>query len=209
MSRFLKYINESIDKLDIPSEQVVNLIKQNCSQYLKECNYGKYMLTRKMHIISDIPQLIVPLKDRKPRDTHPDIQIALDDAFEKKFGIRLRSESTFCVLNNRSDRGLYGETFIIFPYNNYKLFYNPYINDLFLAVPGKDETKEYIDKFKQNNGINKLVNDYKQIKLSVIGKEFGKWKTGHEIMLICSKYIALPIYEKETINILDMLNIYF
>jgi hypothetical protein len=62
--------------------------------------------------------------DRKPKDTPLEMHQLLDKQFQKRFGIKARSNSLFCYFRNINsylrDRSGYGVPYYIFPIGNFK-----------------------------------------------------------------------------------------
>lgn len=75
--------------------------------------------------------------DRRPKDTDIDVQIAIDDKFEQKFGYRLRSEGIFTT-KSTSTSEQYGWPYIFFPIGDFDFFYSDTITDLFNDIESND-----------------------------------------------------------------------
>lgn len=71
--------------------------------------------------------------DRDPKDTNKFIHDDVNDIFEKKFNIRLRSDSVFATKHLGSTEG-YGSSYIFFPIGDFKFFYSKYYADLYSEI---------------------------------------------------------------------------
>jgi len=214
--KFYKYLNEnqSIDEF-------FDIFKKKCQPFIKDArrqlNEGTYYFSgRKRYdnwFISNIR------KDRNPTDTPENIHNLLDDAFQKKFGIRLRSNSIFLTFDTSTAES-YGDLYVIFPVGKYEMYYNNNIDDLYMDLGFiYDNLKnEYIENndlsgfeyrtikdshFKRFRDIKKRFPDYynhimkemyKYIENELVNdyeKGLPKYTIDSEIMLYGKKYLAL------------------
>ena len=124
--RLLDFINEQ--NKEIPFDT----IERDCSKYINDLKKigkpsslllsgrksGKKFIERKVR------------KNRRPKDTPEFIHDWLDERFEDLFGIKLRSNSVF-VSSEYSIATDYGKSYIIFPIDNYSIYWSEKITDLY------------------------------------------------------------------------------
>ncbi len=213
--RFYNYLNEK----DLDLKYIAQLLYKNCMPYLKDINFSKnfpflYSGRKK----SKIWFKGRVRKDRKPKDTPKEIHNMLDNAFQKKFGIKARSQSLFTsfYINQTTP---YGNSYIIFPIGNYEILWNPKIIDLtdklgnysykkfkkgliqaYYEIEDEKEKAEWFSYIKEI--IEKeIVPEYKKGNL----KQASKYKS--EIMLICNEYYAIySVLEAELRLIIEEIN---
>jgi hypothetical protein len=126
-------------------------------------------------------------KDRAPRNMPLDIHRRADKWFEAKFGIKYRSQSLFLSGSFSVSRGYASsdnDVFRILPLDSYKFCWSPKYFDLLGYLPSGTglSVEEYLEK-----------GDYQET-----GLDDAK-KSGHEVMLYCDEYIAVP-YSAQNIN---------
>jgi len=144
--------------------KVVNFIKTNCSDILKLYQRsGQYLY----HGFKEKHQLLFlgnPRTDRKPRNSEPKFQEAIDNHLKDAGFKALRSNSIFCVpLRRRSS--YYGSPYIIFPLNGFNYtwsdkFFDIYVCDKDIEIYLPFDAKTFIKNvgFKNNEGIEKALN---------------------------------------------------
>ncbi|MFM7987706.1 MAG: hypothetical protein ACKPKO_51170, partial [Candidatus Fonsibacter sp.] len=116
---------ESIDT-EINFDKIVEVLSTECSEFLEllekwsiEGLYRGHKLWDKGNIVDGFWK-IKPFEKRLPRDTKASISKLLDEEFDKKFGIPLRSKGIFASkdLSIASDYGRFkNEAFLFFPKN--------------------------------------------------------------------------------------------
>lgn len=200
MSRFIEYLNENDEYVDL-----LGKLEKDCSQYLSDVRRlkGGILLSGRKNKSSWFQRDI--RKNRKPLDTPIEIHNMIDDVFEKKMGIRLRSNSLFCV----ADRLLaesYGDVFAILPMGKYASWYNEEIRDLF-AYFGRHNIKKQLGIEASGGGapkvnkelVWKLKNEYgfKDKFLNLLKSVINNYKQGFpkdnsvEIMVTGNSYYAV------------------
>lgn len=214
--RLYKYLNENKSM-----DEFFDIFKKECQPFIKDArkqlNEGTYYFSGRKRYDEWFIRGI--RKNRKPTDTPENIHNLLDDAFQKKFGIRLRSNSIF--LSSDADVAeSYGNLYVIFPIGKYEMYYNPDISDLYnILVIVYDELQQ---KYIKDNNISgyeyetiestyfkrfyKLKNKYpdyynyimqgmhEYIENEVVNgykKGLPKYTINSEIMLYGKKYLAL------------------
>ena len=124
------YLNESkIETL----EEFTELVKRDCSKFLKEVSSSKTFLYRGLKGVSDDMGIKTPRTDRMPKDTSKKGHEYLGNLFKKYHGWNARKEGVFCF-GNPAWADDYGITYIIFPVNGYKYVWSDDITDLTVYV---------------------------------------------------------------------------
>ena len=177
MIHFNQYINE---KTDDP----IQLIEKNCKPFLKAVgDHTKIKIYRGVSKTTDPFWKRKVRKDRKPSLTSQLVHNALDDLFQKKFKVRLRSKCLF-VTGKRTDAEGYGKVYSIYPIGNFKFYWHPKIEDISIDLPEKifdfDVTTEDATKI-----LIPIIKGYKDANLK------KAIKSGNEIMIDCKEYYAL------------------
>jgi hypothetical protein len=190
--KFIHYLNEN----ETSPEKIVSILREECAPILKWMSKHRYnrFLRRFGHSLGRTEfDLIIPRKDRKPSDTPLWVHKLLDQAFNKKFGVKARSSGVFCrkVVIQEFTFPISGEAYAIFPVGDYKYLWAPDINDLYLEWTKNIEdveNKENI-KIRTKSWAEDIVKQYTDKDLDKAYSE--------EIMLLCDKYYAISgeIYE--------------
>jgi hypothetical protein len=163
-------LNESMLK-----QKIAGVIKKDCSDIIKVYKKLNMVLYRGSDNQYKNFQFIVPRTDRKPRSTKIVLSNALDEAFYGLFGWRPRSEGVFAT-GNMIDAGFYGKhSYIVFPKNNFKFIWSPFIEDLYASIQNIDEVNEVVLKYTDKD-IEKAVYSY------------------HEVMIKCDGYYVVDDY---------------
>lgn len=131
----------------------------------------------------DAPSICETRKDRAPRNTPPEIHERADAWFEMKFGIKYRSQAIFLTSSQYTARGYAASdkhVFRIIPIGPYNYCWSTKIGDM-LSIYIESSTSSSIDDvLKKANYIETNLKDARD--------------SGHEVMLFCEKYIAIPIH---------------
>lgn len=122
--------------------------------------------------------------DREPRHSSLAFHQSADDWFQKRFGIRYRSQALF-VTSRQLSASAYAHRHMhvvrVVPLSAYRFCWSPNISDLFLASkPYVTSSEEEIWGFL--NSISYLESDLS-----------AAYECGHEVMLHCERYVALPL----------------
>jgi len=158
-----------------------NFIKNNCQEIIKESkNIPVYRGMRPPSGSSPPGSIMTPKSNRKPRTTHPKVQIILDDLFYKKFGWFPRKTGVFGTGLARM-AGVFGNIYRIYPTDNYKYLWSPEVSDLFDVL--EYDEGGYINKSGLKD-LKKIINSYQENNLPLA------IQSGHEIMFSCDKYAA-------------------
>ena len=209
--RFKQFIQEEA------SEELDDFIERQCSSFVNEMGMSsedaishrlyrgittegeksgeKVKLLYKGKSLSALIKIV--RSDRRPLDTPRLISELTDDAFEDRFGWRPRSQGMFCTGDAGAAR-TYGNLYQIFPIGDISYIWSPEIYDMSNVIkrvasdiglpylaPEKvtrdqkdnffEEMSEFVDKHYMEAELEKAINKK------------------HEIMLKCSKYLAVPV----------------
>lgn len=140
-------------------------------------------------------------KNRKPKDTPSSISKMMDDAFEKKLGLRLRSQGVFGI----SSVGVtlhYGYPWILIPIGNFDFYWSPDVDDLWNWA--ENQWDDYFQEFGEEDG-NFIGNDNYDTKSNEHFKQDmeemasgykkdnlkGAIQSRHEITFLCDKYLLV------------------
>lgn len=133
---------------------------------------------------TDRPSIQEPRKNRRPRHSNLRFHQIADAWFTENFGVPYRSQGLFLT----SSVGLasrYAETAAhvlrVLPLGEYRYCWSPNVQDLlFAATELADASDERIRQYLSSA-------HYQETSLS------SAWECGHEVMLICERYVAIPI----------------
>lgn len=132
---------------------------------------------------TDRPFIKEPRTDRRPKDSSQTFHAAADEWFLKRFGVRYRSQ-VVCVTSRRLTAQTYAATSLhlmrIIPLAEYRYCWSPKVTDLLfkakeLAEAPSIVVHEFLDSA-----------DYRE---SGLEEASG---LGNEVMLHCSRYVAIP-----------------
>jgi hypothetical protein len=186
-------INEILDTTVDYDKTFLKRIKNNCQPFLNESLYlplyrGISNITNEKYIHKKTRE------NRRPKDTSVDITNFINNYFEKKFGIRFRSNHSMMAAGSYEFARTFGKPFNVFPAGEYKFCWSPKIADLFswiiTSIPIVDEDEDiFFDVFNEGNfeKATKMLDklEYKTTDL----KEAIKSKK--EIMFYCKDYYGI------------------
>lgn len=171
---------------EISGADEFEVIRRECRSFLEHADGHLLLRGVNLHELkgkSENVYLKQVRKDRMPRDTDPEIHQALDEWFFKKFGIHARSKSMFGVGDTERGRRItldYGDVCAVFPRGDFKFVWSPSIKDLFdYALIHSSESAELIALLEK-----------KGYTTSNLPKAL---ESGHEIMVECESYFAVPL----------------
>lgn len=151
--------------MDTPFELV---LIEECSQYLDEFktiyNSGTKLPLRRGMTVQPTDHItkIKVNKNRQPSNTHPRIHQACDDWFYKEFGIRARSQTTFCTSSKIITMD-YGFSFLVFPAKDFQIIWSRKVRDLFMFLTERKVVEEITGKeFNRNDSLN-MIDDKNEI----------------------------------------------
>ncbi len=86
---------EEIIVEELTDDEILESLERDCLPFLESC--GNRFLYRGSTTNENQPTLkkIKPRLDRVPRDMDANVHVMIDNYFEKKFGVRYRSEGVF------------------------------------------------------------------------------------------------------------------
>jgi hypothetical protein len=198
MTKFNKYLNEN----DLNPEDAEELIKKNCSQFLKEgvpLYRGYKFGTRKTFFE------MTPRQDRKPLNTSKRLSDALDREFNKRFGWKPRTEGVFCT-PDADEAHDYGEVYLVLPFDGYKYLWSPDITDVYISM-GIIQTNYIRDNFPEAFTVKLNTQDFFKTMSDEAYDEFVKFfmdkykyydkslRTNRykEVMVKCKKYYMFSL----------------
>lgn len=133
---------------------------------------------------TDKPSIIVPRKDRRPRNSSLHFHQVADKWFLDKFGTPYRSHGVFVIARSLSASAYAASpdhVVRVIPLSPYRFCWSKKISDLlFGAQELADAPAEKIKDFLENAC-------YQEDDLS------AAHSSGNEVMLFCERYIAIPV----------------
>lgn len=131
----------------------------------------------------DRPYLVVPRRDRRPKNSSTRFHEVADAWFETNFGVRYRSQGVF-VTSRPLTASTYAATpahvVRVIPTSKYRYCWSPNVSDLLFAASSL-EAASSVEIGKWLEGAR-----YQEIGLN------EAHSMGHEVMLFCDQYIAIP-----------------
>lgn len=216
MVTFKAYLSEAKGAISI--DDAIAGIQKECQPFLKA---NRDSLENDMCIFrglsaSGLAYIGYPRADRKPKDTNHEFSELIDSYFNHKFGFKYRSNGLFCSTVPGQARN-YGDVFIVFPCDDYKIMYSENVDDLYDLLTGN--SPKYSDiLYALDLDAEDVRNLYQKIKVtSQIEKDdiiefdriFDKleyeettemqqisgynFESGVELMLQCKSYYSLKI----------------
>jgi len=133
---------------------------------------------------TDRASLVVPRRDRRPRNSPLAFHEAADRWFESRFGVRYRSQGVFVTAHPEATLAYAASAshvMRVIPLSSYKYCWSPAVLDLiFAATKYADGAPESVNAYLDS------VN-YQQSELD------KAHASGHEVMLSCECYVAIPV----------------
>jgi hypothetical protein len=188
--------------------KIVDFLQQNCSQFLNIYSKNDLRLYRGM---GGPKKLIIkgkPRVYRKPLNTPLIIQRKIDKNLSKCGFTALRSNSIFAT-SKQKDAYMYGNPYIIFPYNFFSFTWSPLIHDLttdfYLANLDIKNYKSHIDDYFSET--IDFINDLNTMTATQWVKKYKfmnnhiEWAiaSGNEI-LFNSPFVAISADATELLN---------
>lgn len=153
--RLLKFLKESWQMEE--EMELWNAIDKDCSKFIKQANETLY---RGAYYDGDLGIIKADIRqDREPRGTLLHVHDLMNYSFKEVFGLPLRSCTLFCT-GSRDVAEEYGDVYIIYPSNDFQVYWSPYVDDL-LGVP--------------DDAAFRLASPEAQMLLSFTGKTVGSW----------------------------------
>jgi hypothetical protein len=133
-----RYKEEEYD--DEEFEEIISILEDECKEFLDEVKESKVgPIFRGAKNVDDTYTKGLGVKgsriDRAPLDTRKNVSEILDNCFEEKFGLKLRSSGVFAskLPTVASD---YGRPYLFFPIGDYEYFWNTDVKDLYGDIEG-------------------------------------------------------------------------
>ncbi len=133
---------------------------------------------------TDRPSVVIPRRDRRPRNSSTVFHEAADQWFASCFGIPYRSHGVF--LTSRPEAALAyaaspAQVMRVVPMSPYTFCWSSKVSDLlFAAMTFADAPPDAINAFLTDAG-------YQEDGLE------AAHASGHEVMLSCERYLAVPV----------------
>lgn len=203
--KFYNYLNEKMQN----QEQFIENVLSDCQSFLKDWKtiYRTEFLWSGRQKKLDFARKQIR-KNRTPKDTPIELHYEMDDWFNKKFGVKARSNALFCTFDG-SHSASFGKPHIIFPIGKYKLISSNLIKDVYNIL---EELFEdfigthvfYWSRIKEDGledeFIDKLFNEL----------EKGNYKinqhNNNEQMLICKEYYLCYADNFQTMKLIELKN---
>ena len=171
-------------------EEAAKKIKKECQPFLKEIHGAGFLWRGSDRSTRKGIEIIVPRKDRHPKDMPKVTHDMIDKILKKKFGWKPRSEGVFCspVPSVAQLYGLDNYVYLIFPRGPFKYLWSPEIYDLFTEL--KRENLLFHDKpDKKDIRFTYDYEDFKKILDTYTDKNLKEAiKRGVEITIKCNSY---------------------
>lgn len=134
---------------------------------------------------TDRPSLLTPRRDRRPKNTSKDFHDVADGWFKSRFGIAYRSCGLFLtskLLSATTYAATPDHVMRVIPLSRYRYCWSPTVTDLlFVANRMATSSAETIELYLNSVG-------YREDSLE------DAFKAGHEVILYCEQYIAIPVH---------------
>jgi hypothetical protein len=179
-----RYREEEYD--DEEFKEIISILENECKQFLDEVKEGKVgPIFRGAKNVDDTYTKGLGVKvsriDRTPLDTRKDVSEILDNCFEEKFGLKLRSSGVFAskLPMVASD---YGRPYLFFPIGDYEYFWNPDVKDLYGDIQNAHWYYANEEEAKQES-----QRDLEEIVYGYVNNQMDKI-VDQEITFVCDKY---------------------
>jgi hypothetical protein len=171
--------------------EILNVLEKDCSQFLDELSSKKqYPIFRGASNMDDVTEGMwekFARDDRFTRDSAGEFSEDFDDVFEKKYGVRLRSNGVFATKSPAVANSYDNSYYIFFPVDGYKYYHNNNAVDLYAIQPEYyDDTYEFSDRKEEVFiKINNIVDGYELNSIEKAGL--------CELTFICKKYYLIDV----------------
>ena len=172
-------------------------IQEKCGQFLEQSK-GQPLYRGYGGVIASVfsgTREISIRKDRKPRDTNIYVHALLDAYFQKKFGVKVRSEGLFTT-GDRQISTKYGQAYYVFPVGDFKFIWGTYKADPVadtLHWTRKIKDMMYVRYKKDSEDVTQQVMDEIDWHTDDLAKAI---RSGAEIAILADKAIIVPYSAK-------------
>src|SRR5574343_568799 len=186
--KFKNYLIEQwvsqIVKEELMTQKEFDKFFQDCKSFINEVckmDYPREPLFRGVGRDTGMGKWTIKnshLKDREPMNTDIQVHRLLNDAFEDRFGWKVRN-GVFTTSDDKDARR-YGHLFYVFPAGDFKFVWSSKMSDLYTDLDVKFNVKNIA-------GARKVVDMYQDTDLE------AAMKSGHEIMFKCERYYLFDV----------------
>lgn len=133
MSLNSKEIDDALSIIEKDCQYYFNLLKSNPENLIILYRGESEAFLKKNPNLLDLEyfQKLKLRKNRGPKDMDFEIHQKLDNLFDQKFGIKLRSNSLFCTRDYNMAAGYGDFVCLVFPIGKFEYYWNPDVIDLF------------------------------------------------------------------------------
>lgn len=209
--RFQRHLNEALtaDQIEKVRYDIYPQILKDCQPYLKALK-GQYHEAMRGHRSTiKVWSKRKVRQDRKPLETDKRIHDLADKLFQKKFGLKPRSQAAFSFSDLNKGFAFYGDMMYFYPIGNFKFLWSKEVKDLTLHLTDREHglfilepSGEFDDDMWTLGAAEKvmknIVDTYQTTDLH------AALKTRHEIAWFCKEYYLvhpryhLQFYDIET-----------
>lgn len=198
--------------LEDMTEQQRNQIVEQTTDYLKQ-NFGEafnqtiargedppYRGTKKP--FSGAVDIRYVQNDRTPVDTNQKMHQVVDEIFERKFGIKARSQATF-ALTNMGMASHYGTPYYFFPSSPFTVIYSPDVHDIFTAIVDPEKLYTLLGvKDKYNQALEQYIHDSSKSDTEVIGRDLNNPRLAgsHFHVEMLERFIELHYHKTDSLT---------
>lgn len=194
MKTFKQYLGEAT-QYTLPELQ--KMIEEQCQPFLQMVGgwkgAKKHVLYRGMRRSNNVIWNV--RKNRKPKTSSAPEHNAMNAWFERKFGIKHRSESMFCSADVDVAAGYGRDIYAVFPIGNFEFAYaakdNIFVQDLLYPIRKKTEAVKD-DAAKVTPIVDEVLDGLDFTDQNLLGA-MKKRKVMPELMINCDSYIAIPL----------------
>jgi len=180
------YDDNEISEADPVMQEALDKVKRDCGPFLEQCGQQlMYRGTRRYNTASDPNSFFVrkaARTNRSPVNTARWVHEIYDDFFDKKFGIKARSNTVFTT-GNYGTAMEYGMVYAVFPIGDFRFVWSPTIDDLYIHMTDledEEDIRHYLELAK-----------YKDTDLS------HAIHSKNEIMVACKEYYMMQVRKSE------------
>ena len=178
---FISFKNFLLQEESLSNEQIIDHIKNECSEFLKEIDFRvnpsidtfssisynqvPRALWRSAQHDADVFIKLSGNRLRTPTDTNLKMHTLLVKHLSNQFGYPYRSLGVFCSTSKLQATEYPGTPFLIFPIGEYEYVYSPIVRDAFEQFDGQSSGneptawKQIFSKFKDENKEDYLDED--------------------------------------------------